>query len=220
MATGVEETDVEGKLGGGSGARTRAWLWVAVAVAILLVAWLLARDLIGTRDKGGVQSITTSTIEVPPRARLPAVPEPGPVFAVNQADASAIPDVVGKTEESGTSILENAGYRTTVLDVFSVSAQVGSIISQTPAAGAPAAAGDTVSLVVSKGRRIIVQVTMPSVEGLTRKAAEAKIRAAGLRPYVMYGVDAQRIGRVISQWPNPGTSVPAGNEGFIQISLK
>ena len=220
MATGVGQADVEGKLGGGNKARARAWLWVAVAVAILLVAWLLAWDLTGTRDKSGVQSVTTSTIQVPPSTKLPAVPQPSPVVADNQTGASTVPDVVGKTEESGTSILENAGYLTTALDVFSVSVPTGHIISQTPAAGTPASAGDTVSLVISKGRRIIEQVTMPSVEGLTRKAAEAKIRAAGLRPYVMYGVDARRIGRVISQWPNPGTSVPEGNEGFIQISLK
>lgn len=219
MGTGVEGTDVDGTSEGEKRARAGVWPWVALAAAILIAAWLLAQGLSGARDQG-TSIEATSTIAVAPSASRIVVPEATPVDVVNVAGETMVPDVIGRSKAAGIRRLAYAGCRVAVIDVFSVSVAPGRIISQTLSAGSSAATGATISLVVSKGRKPVVQVTMPSVVGLTRKQAETRIRAAGLVPYVMYGVDPQRIGRVISQWPDPESRLPEGNEGFIQISLK
>jgi serine/threonine-protein kinase len=203
----------------GRSGRAGAWPWVALAAAILIVAWLLAQGLSRAPDQGTAIE-ATSTIVVPPSALRTVAPEITPVDVANVAGETTVPDVVGHGEVPGVRRLADVGYQVTEIEVFSGSVADGRIIAQTPSAGSSAATGATISLVVSKGRKLVAQVTMPSVVGLTRKQAETRIRAAGLVPYVMYGVDPQRIGRVISQWPDPESRVPEGNEGFIQISLK
>ena len=221
MATGVEEADVEREPGRQGRARRSTWPLAVLAAVLLIISWLLAQSFLGRDNANQAVKVTSSTIEVP--SAKPAVP-PAEVAsaAVDQsADTAAmVPDVVGYPQARAVRAIVDTGYRAQVTLVFSTSVPSGLVASQNPGAGTELAIGDSVGVFVSKGRKAVPEVTMPSVVGLTRKQAEAKVTAAGLKPYIVYGVDAQRIGRVISQWPSPGAEVPKGNEGFIQISLK
>jgi hypothetical protein len=86
---------------------------------------------------------------------------------------------------------------------------------------APSVLGETGSGAV-RSPQPVGDVTMPNVMGLTESAAKSKVRAAGLTPYITYGqVAADRPnGRVMSQYPLPGDSVPRGSQGLIQVAFK
>jgi beta-lactam-binding protein with PASTA domain len=65
----------------------------------------------------------------------------------------------------------------------------------------------------------IPTVEMPKVRGLSQAEAESRLRAVGLKPYILYGKPLTGVpkGHVMSQWPDAGDSLPQGSEAFIQI---
>jgi serine/threonine-protein kinase len=150
-------------------------------------------------------------------------PEPiVPTAAADTSDtplAQLVPDVLGDPQNSAVRALEAAGYSVNLSKVHATSKASGIVIGQTPAGGAPLESGSSVSLVVSSGDQAALDVTMPEIVGLSQASAEAKVKSAGLVPYITYGSSGVPQGQVISQWPLAGEVLPAGSEGFIQIQL-
>lgn len=62
-----------------------------------------------------------------------------------------VPDVTGNTQGDGTTTLEAAGFVVAVANAYSSTVVAGSIISQSPLAGAQAPSGSTVTITVSLG---------------------------------------------------------------------
>jgi beta-lactam-binding protein with PASTA domain len=126
-----------------------------------------------------------------------------------------VPDVVGLTQAAAESAITGAD-----LQVGSISQQssgtvpAGSVISQTPAAGATVIAGSVVNLVVSTGPAP-PPVSVPSVIGLTQAAAEATLSSVGLAVGTVTEQSSETLaaGLVISQSPTAGALVSRRHSG-------
>jgi len=200
---------------------SRIWpgvlLVIAVVILIAVVWWYSQRP-----DPSPLSAVreTPEAAAVDDDAR--ATPKgPGAPVSVSgdEPDGPWVPDVVGDRRRAAEDAVRTAGYDVRVSTVRSASKASGFVVAQSPPAGTEMDAGGTVAIVVSAGASSAKSVRMPSIVGLTQASAESKVRAAGLVPYLIYGDIDVEEGRVFSQWPNAGESVPAGSEGFIQIQL-
>ena len=130
----------------------------------------------------------------------------------------SVPNVVGLTQAAATTAITGAGLVLgNVTTQNSGSVPAGSVISQSPLAGASVAPGSAVDLVVSSGP---APVSVPNVVGLTQAAATTAITGAGL---VLGNVTTQYsatvpAGSVISQNPLGGTSVAPGSAVDLVVS--
>ena len=116
-----------------------------------------------------------------------------------------VPALAGKTFDVAAKTLTDAGLKAARKNSFSEKVKLGLVISQTPANGT-VFRGGTVTLTVSKGP---APVAMPNVIGLERKAAVAKLTAAGLRVQLVDfpGLKGKTVAR---QFPDEGTLVAKG----------
>ena len=93
-----------------------------------------------------------------------------------------------------------AGFQVETREVFS-ERESGTVVRQEPAAGADAADGSTVTIVVSKGTGL---VDPPNVVGLSRAEAEAELSSAGLEANIVEVPSAEAEGTVVAQNPPAG----------------
>ncbi len=128
------------------------------------------------------------------------------------AGAVEIPALDGKSEADAVTALEDLGLKTTVSQEPSETVEAGIVIRTEPPAGESVPAGDTVVIVVSSGADVI---EIPSVRGLTKEDAVAKIEAANLRVTTFDTEDDPDIeeGRVTKTDPEEGQTV-AANSGI------
>lgn len=117
------------------------------------------------------------------------------------------PDLVGQPLEDARRQLEDAGLRVEVdpRQVFSDQADEGAVAGQSPGANTRLAAGDTVTLTVSKGQEM---VEVPDVEGLAVDEAKEELEAAGFDVRV---IQFFFTGQVNNQSPAGGTDAPKGS---------
>ena len=115
-------------------------------------------------------------------------------------DTIAVPNAVGLQEAEARDRLVEAGFEVETTDVFS-EREPGSVVSQTPAAGAQAEKGDTVTISVSQGTGL---VDVPNVVGLTRGQAEAELSSAKLEANVVEVPSDETPGTVVAQNPVGG----------------
>ncbi|WP_326576801.1 Stk1 family PASTA domain-containing Ser/Thr kinase [Actinacidiphila glaucinigra] len=117
------------------------------------------------------------------------------------------PDLLGQPLADARRQLQEAGLRVKVdpRRVFSDQADEGAVAGQTPGANTRLAAGDTVTLTVSKGQEMI---GVPDVEGLDVDEAKAKLEAAGFDVRV---IQFFFTGQVNNQSPAGGTEAPKGS---------
>jgi len=100
-------------------------------------------------------------------------------------------EVTGKTFDEAAAILRARGFGVARADVFDDEADVGRVVGATPAVGAPAPRGSTVTLNVSKGPEL---VAVPAgLVGLTVEAASQQLQAAGLVPVVENYAPGRRV---------------------------
>ncbi|HZD18963.1 MAG TPA: Stk1 family PASTA domain-containing Ser/Thr kinase, partial [Actinomycetota bacterium] len=125
-----------------------------------------------------------------------------------------VPKVVGLTEEQAVSTLTTRGFLVDVGEKFSDEVPRGEVVSQDPPKGTRLQPGETVTLVVSKGPR---QFEMPSVVGMGRDAAVAKLTALGLKVDVAI-VPGQDGATVVYQEPAAGAVVKAGDLVHIYVA--
>src|SRR5256712_4196695 len=141
---------------------------------------------------------------------LPASGTPPPTVSV--------PNVVNATQAVATTTITNAGLTVgPVTTAASATVPAGSVISQTPIAGAQAATGSAVALVVSAGAGLI---TVPNVVNATQAVATTMITSAGLTVGVVSTASSATVpaGSVISQTPIAGAQVASGSAVALVVS--
>ncbi len=121
-----------------------------------------------------------------------------------------VPVLVGTQRRVAVQQIRGRGLTPSVSEEES-SSPAGEVINQSPSAGTEVEPGSTVAIVVSSGRKEEV-ARAPAVIGRERREAVEAIRAAGLQPSVEEEeteVPGQ-AGRVIDQFPPPGTELEPG----------
>ncbi|HWM13951.1 MAG TPA: Stk1 family PASTA domain-containing Ser/Thr kinase [Gaiellaceae bacterium] len=135
-----------------------------------------------------------------------------------QLDASApvaVPNVEGIERELAVQRIEQAGLEAEVQEEPSSDVEENIVISQSPDAGARIAQGETVTIVVSTGPRL---VQVPRVVGLMFEEAVEVLEDAGL-DWRRQDVFAEREeGVVASQDPKADEEVEVGTEVLIRVS--
>ena len=128
-----------------------------------------------------------------------------------------VPNLVGMSKTAASGAITDAGLAFgMVTEVYSFTVPSGTVVSQTPAAGASAVPGTAIALTVSKGPPILV----PSVLGMTEAAAHATIVNIGLT-VGMATVEYSTVvpaGQVLSQYPEGGATVSAGTPVAMVLS--
>jgi beta-lactam-binding protein with PASTA domain len=126
-----------------------------------------------------------------------------------------VPDVSNLPRKQAIQSLNDAGFKVAEDPEPSSKVQKGLAIRTSPPANKVIAKGSEVRLFVSSGP---AQVTVPSVIGLDKAVASAKIKDAGLN-LTQESVDSdQPKGRVIAQDPDGGSTVDKGTRVAIQVS--
>jgi beta-lactam-binding protein with PASTA domain/predicted Ser/Thr protein kinase len=121
-----------------------------------------------------------------------------------------VPVLVGSQRSVAVQQVRAQGLVTSVSEAAS-SSPTGEVIRQAPSAGTEVEPGSTVSIVVSKGRE---KIAVPNTIGKLRSEAVAALREAGLSPTVQEQETevSSKAGRVIDQFPPPGSKVAKGAE--------
>lgn len=109
---------------------------------------------------------------------------PAPVSPVAYVD---VPELAGQTQGAALSKLQDAGLQARVFNDYSESYARGRVMGQVPRAGASAASGSEVALLVSSGAAAshAPAVALPDAIGLQEAQAVARLQAAGLSPQVV-----------------------------------
>lgn len=191
-----------------------------LAIVILVILWLVWQFLGRMPANNEVTVVTTTgTVDVNPSDATAEPETPSEQATTDEDEGLTVPDVVGDPQSTAVATLEGVGYVVSVTKMYSASKPTGRVITQNPSAGTALDAGGVVGITVSLGTAKTLMVTMPDIIGMTQSAAEAKVKAAGLKPYILYGTDQTYAGRVGNQWPLGGTKIEKGSEGFIQVMV-
>lgn len=127
----------------------------------------------------------------------------------------AIPDVSGLTTAAARTKITRAGLVPTVREEYaSTDIPTGQVISTDPGSGTEVQPGDTVTVVVSKGRE---PATVPDVVGMGQQEAVAALQAAGLTPATNNQLPIVVLDRVYAQNPPAGTTLPRGSTVTLTI---
>ena len=155
----------------------------------------------------------TDTLRNIERLQFAAVTVPAP-GAGGGVTRTLVPNVVGLTQAAATTALTNAAFVAAAASANSPTVAIGSVISQTPAAGTSQPFGSTVNIVVSLGALV------PNVVGGTQAAAGTALTAAGLTVGAVTSVNNAAVaGTVISQSPAAGTNTAPGTGVALTVSL-
>ncbi|CEO34200.1 Stk1 family PASTA domain-containing Ser/Thr kinase [Paraclostridium sordellii] len=129
-------------------------------------------------------------------------------FKGNKVEQGTAPELINKTLDEAQDMAKELGVNIRVsVEEYNDKIDKNHIISQAPNAGSAIKAGDTITVVVSKGKN---QVSAPSVVGLTLSDAENSIKEKG---FVLGTInyeysDSHDKDVVISQSPNGGSLKP------------
>jgi eukaryotic-like serine/threonine-protein kinase len=123
-----------------------------------------------------------------------------------------VPDVAGRRAESAEDVLVAAHLRVRRERVFDDTIPNGRAVGTDPGTGSAVPWGSTVVLRVSKGPDL---VEVPEVVGLSKREAEQRLAAAGLRARYVLPVGS----RVVEQSPAPGQQAKRGSEVRLLLNL-
>jgi serine/threonine-protein kinase len=131
---------------------------------------------------------------------------------------ATVPVLVGTQRSVAVQQIRGRGFVPGVEEETS-SSPAGQVIRQAPHAGAQLPPGSTVSIVVSKGEE---KATAPNAIGELRAEAVEAVRAAGLQPVVQEEETevAAKIGRVIDQFPPPGSKLKPGSSVTLVVGRR
>jgi beta-lactam-binding protein with PASTA domain len=167
----------------------------------------------GLKSPVGPATSTPSGPSVPPVG--PSVP---PATSVPPSTlASAVPDVVGLTENEALELLK--AWRVTIAPVDAVPGSEGRVVSQTPGLGAALAANGVVTLSVGRsGAPPAGAARIPNVVGLSSDDALAMLKAARLIPLLnVVASDQAGDGKVLSQEPSAGVIVARDSNVMVNV---
>jgi serine/threonine-protein kinase len=130
------------------------------------------------------------------------------LFVSSGPKLAKVPVLVGTQRSVAVQQIRGRGLEPSVSEEESTS-PAGEVISQSPSAGSEVEAGSAVAIVVSKGER---KAKVPNVIGRLRSEAVQAMRDAGLDPTVEEEETevAGKIGRVVDQFPPPGSELEDG----------
>ncbi|HEY3281529.1 MAG TPA: protein kinase [Armatimonadota bacterium] len=130
-----------------------------------------------------------------------------------------VPDVLGKDQTVAERVLKDAGLDTFVHPRPQDDVPEGQVFKQLPEGGTSIKPGRQVALWVSEGPK---PVTVPDLvtSNLTLDEARSRLSAAGLAlgPVTQEYSEEIRRGRVLSQDPSPGATVPRKQEVSVKVS--
>ncbi|MFE3324170.1 Stk1 family PASTA domain-containing Ser/Thr kinase [Streptomyces sp. NPDC059176] len=120
-----------------------------------------------------------------PEAGTGRRPDSAVALVVSRGAPIDVPDLAGESVDDATSTLRDAGFKVRVAtEQVNSPEEAGTVAGQSPAAGKRAAKGDTVTLTVSKGPRM---VEVPDVTGDDVDDARRKLERAGFKVKVERG---------------------------------
>jgi eukaryotic-like serine/threonine-protein kinase len=142
------------------------------------------------------------------------------LFVSRGPKLTKVPVLVGTQRRVAVQQIRGRGLTPSVSEEESTS-PAGEVIGQSPSAGTEVEPGSTVSIVVSSGKEEMVSKA-PNVIGKERREAVEAIRAAGLTPSVEEEETEvpSQVGRVIDQFPPPGTEVEPGTTVTITVGKR
>jgi eukaryotic-like serine/threonine-protein kinase len=142
------------------------------------------------------------------------------IFVSRGPKLTKVPVLVGSQRRVAVQQIRGRGLEASVEEEESSSPE-GQVIRQSPSAGAEVESGSTVTIVVSKGEKEET-ATMPNVIGKLRRDAVEAVRAAALQPSVEEEETEvpSQVGRVIDQFPPPGSSLEPGESVTIVVGKR
>jgi beta-lactam-binding protein with PASTA domain/predicted Ser/Thr protein kinase len=128
----------------------------------------------------------------------------------------AVPDVVGTDEAAAVTALHSKGFATDVVQKTSAERPEGTVISTDPSGGTEADKGSTVRVNVSSGPGT---APVPSVAGLSRSDARARLRRAGFKiEERRESSDNVPAGKAIRTSPPSQTKLEKGSQVILLLS--
>ncbi|GIF11860.1 Stk1 family PASTA domain-containing Ser/Thr kinase [Actinoplanes teichomyceticus] len=131
-------------------------------------------------------------------------------------EVHAVPDLSGQEAASAKGSLEELGlkYREGK-GQYSDTVPEGVVISLSPRAGTELKPGETVTVVLSKGR---APITVPNLVGMNINEARGKLQELGLTALERSKDSDQPADQVLAQTPKPGTGVEKNAEITLDVS--
>ena len=129
------------------------------------------------------------------------------VFESAGAEQFTVPQVEGETEEVARALIEAQGFQVgRITDTLTEDIPEGTVITQNPAGGTPAAADSLVDLVVSRGP---FSIEVPDVSGMSAEGAQLELGRAGFTNVVTGSEFSAEIaeGFAIGTEPEAGRTV-------------
>ena len=120
---------------------------------------------------------------------------------------------VGQSGDQASNELTSAGFKVKSTFGYSESIPAGSVISQTPAGGAPIPVGSTVAIIVSQGSGTVF---IPNLYSLTQLAATTALENLQLKVKVRK-IGSKKIKHVTNISPKVGTKVKRGSTVTITL---
>ena len=135
------------------------------------------------------------------------------------AETGEAPNLIGKSTEEATRLIEEYGFRVGNIVEKEGSEKKGTVISQDPSPGSNVSQGGTINLVVSDGNAKDMGV-VPNLLGMSEAAAKKALENEGfVLGSVTEGVSTTYSdGEVMWQEYNSGTKLEAGEKVSIRIS--
>ncbi|MDQ3964360.1 MAG: PASTA domain-containing protein [Actinomycetota bacterium] len=118
----------------------------------------------------------------------------------------AVPDVTRMPIKEARAVLEAAGFKVAVVDVYSNGVAAGKVVYTNPAGGAQAPEGSEIEVAKSVGPRY-AKVKVPDVRNMTMGAARSQLEDLGLRVWIRWVGEECDNGTVADTDPLPGTVV-------------
>ncbi|WP_180357148.1 Stk1 family PASTA domain-containing Ser/Thr kinase [Streptomyces sp. TLI_146] len=149
-----------------------------------------------------------SVVSTDPAAGAPRRADTAVALVVSKGAPVEVPGVVGDSVEDATSSLKDAGLEVRIApEQVNSPQEAGSVAAQSAAEGARLAKGDTVTLTVSKGPRMI---TVPKVTGEKSDDAKKDLEKAGFKVKVDHGFPFLSD-EIASQSVEAGSQAPEGS---------
>ncbi len=157
-----------------------------------------------------------SVISQTPRAGDEAAPGSDVVLVVSTgAEQVAVPSVAGRTQDVADGLLRGQGFGVSVVEQATDESSPGTVIAQSPAAGARVDSGTTVTITVAVA---VPTETVPNVVGQTAANAQTALSNAGFNPISTTAASDEPEGTVISQLPSGDSQAEQGSTVEIVVS--
>jgi serine/threonine-protein kinase len=134
---------------------------------------------------------------------------PVTVLVSSGARETSVPEVSGESQANATATLSAAGLKVSTVKREVAEPTAGTVISQSPAAGAQAKPGSTVTIVVAQAP---AKTAVPSVVGQSEVQAIGTLKAAGFETTTVTRTvtEESKVGTVLQQSPGAGAKLAKG----------